>query len=113
MKTLLNRHDRFAAIAALAVAALSGMAIAADYGEIRTKVDKDVAARTNMPADSRDSSALKTTFDRDVAARTNMHRDPNDVGGVKSAPDTAVMERTNMGGMARKGTDPNTSTAGR
>jgi hypothetical protein len=112
MKTSLIRRNRFALIAAFATAALSGTALAAEFGEVRVTVDKDVAARTNMQVDPRDSSALKTTFDKDVAARTNMKRDPSDVGGIHTAPDQAVMERTNMGGTARKD-DQATPTAGR
>jgi hypothetical protein len=114
MKASLIPGNRRAVIAAFAAMALSAAATAADRGEVRVTADKEVAARTNMSVDPRDSSALKTSFDKDVAARTNMKRDPGDVGGVHTSPDMAVRERTNMGGIAvRKDAQPATSTAGR
>ena len=99
MKRNLFTPSRFALAAGLAACAVAFGAAAEDLSQIKIGVDKDVAARTNMPPRT-DGGTLGVSFDQDVANRTNMGRDPGDVGTITTAPDMALRERTNMGGVA-------------
>jgi len=100
-----------AALTAAVLGASSAALLAEDLGQVKVGYDKDVAARTNMPArDGTDPGNLTVTFDPAVAERTNMQRPAEAPKPVTISRDQAVQERTNMLG-AQPQTPPQQAAA--